>query len=201
MDLDVRPLEDVVLPGLVAGVLSTLALGACARLIGKRSTAPVSAVSHWVWPQEVNQTARPRARHLLTGLAIHHLMSVGWAAVNAFTLAAMRENVGPCRNSRSEHRQRLALATALTVVAAFSDYVVVPKRFTPGFEFHLKVPHIASVYVAFGAGLVAPFVVEDFCRMRRLAARRRLPAKTRPRTNRVEALGVLDAFRKRDFLP
>jgi len=179
MDRDVRPLEDVVLPGLVAGVLSSLALGACARLIGKRPSAPVSAVSHWVWPQEVNQTARPRARHLLTGLAIHHLMSVGWAAVNAFTLAAIQENVRPCRSSRSEHSQRFALATALTIVAAFSDYVVVPKRFTPGFEFHLKVPHIASVYVAFGAGLVAPFVVEDFCKIRRLAPSSDHPTATR----------------------
>lgn len=170
MDLDVRPLEDIVLPGMVAGVLSTLALGACARLVGKRSTAPVSAVSHWVWPQEVNQTARPRPRHLLTGLAIHHLMSIGWAAVNAVTLAAIQKSVEPCLDSRSEHRQRVALASGLTLVAAFSDYVIVPKRFTPGFEFHLRVPHIAAVYVAFGAGLVAPFVVEDFCRRRRVAA-------------------------------
>ena len=167
MDLDVRPLEDIVLPGLVAGVLSTLALGACARLVGKRSSAPVSAVSHWVWPQEANQTARPRPRHLVTGLAIHHLMSIGWAAVNAFTLAAIQKSAEPSRDSRAEHRQRFALATALTLVAAFSDYVVVPKRFTPGFEFHLRVPHIAAVYVAFGAGLVAPFVVEDVCRRQR----------------------------------
>jgi hypothetical protein len=173
MTLDVRPLEDIVLPGLVAGALSTLALGACARLIGKRATAPVSAVSHWVWPQEVNQTARPRPRHLVTGLAIHHLMSVGWAAVNAYTLAAVQESAGLCGDSRPEHGRRVALASALTAVAAFSDYVIAPKRFTPGFEFHLRVPHIAAVYVAFGAGLVAPFVVEDFCRRRRVAA---LPA-------------------------
>ncbi|MBW9104600.1 hypothetical protein [Paraburkholderia phenoliruptrix] len=167
MALDVRPLEDIVLPGLVAGVLSTLALGACARLVGKRAAAPVSAVSHWVWPQEVNQTARPRPRHLVTGLAIHHLMSVGWAAVNAYTLAAIEESVEPCRASRAAHGRRFALASALTAVAAFSDYVIVPKRFTPGFEFHLRVPHIAAVYVAFGAGLVAPFVVEDLCGPRR----------------------------------
>lgn len=172
MALEVRPLEDIVLPGLVAGALSTLALGACARVIGKRATAPVSAVSHWVWPQEVNQTARPRPRHLVTGLAIHHLMSIGWAAVNAYTLAAVRETVEAARASRAEHGRRVALASALTVVAAFSDYVIVPKRFTPGFEFHLRVPQITVVYMAFGAGLVAPFVVEDFCRRRRIAAAR-----------------------------
>ncbi|CAH2899089.1 MAG: FIG00465072: hypothetical protein [uncultured Paraburkholderia sp.] len=171
MALDVRPLEDIVLPGLVAGALSTLALGACARLIGKRATAPVSAVSHWVWPQEVNQTPA-RARHLVTGLAIHHLMSIGWAAVNAYTLATVQETVEAGRALRAEHGRRVALASALTVVAAFSDYVIVPKRFTPGFEFHLRVPQITVVYVAFGAGLVAPFVVEDFCLRRRVAAAR-----------------------------
>ncbi|WP_025601708.1 hypothetical protein [Burkholderia sp. WSM2230] len=166
MALDVRPLEDIVLPGLVAGVLSTLALGACARLIGKRAAAPVSAVSHWVWPQEANQTARPRPRHLVTGLAIHHLMSIGWAAVNAYTLAAIQQSVEPCRDCRSEHRQRVALASGLTLFAAFSDYVIVPKRFTPGFEYHLDVPQITVVYVAFGAGLVVPFIVEDLYRRR-----------------------------------
>ncbi|MFM0441141.1 hypothetical protein PQQ84_32205 [Paraburkholderia strydomiana] len=163
MGRDVRPLEDIVLPGIFAGVLSTLALGALARVAGKRPAAPVSAVSHWVWPQEVNQTARPRARHLMTGLAIHHLMSIGWAAGNAFMLSAIQDSTKPCRDSRSEHRQRIALAGAMTLAAAFSDYVVVPKRFTPGFEFHLRVPQIAAVYVAFGAGLVAPFVLENLC--------------------------------------
>ncbi|MFM0220262.1 hypothetical protein [Paraburkholderia caledonica] len=167
MGRNVRPLEDIVLPGIVAGVLSTLALGALARLVGKRPAAPVSAVSHWVWPQEVNQTARPRARHLMTGLAIHHLMSIGWAAAYAFTLAAIQEYTEPCSDSRSEHRERIPLAGAMTLAAAFSDYVVVPKRFTPGFEFHLRVPQIAAVYVAFGAGLVAPFALKDLCRRRR----------------------------------
>jgi putative flippase GtrA len=155
-----------VLPGIVAGALSTLALGALARLVGKHPAAPVSAVSHWVWPQEVNQTARPRTRHFMTGLAIHHLMSIGWAAVNAFTLAAIQESREPCSDSPSEYLERIALAGAMTLAAAFSDYVVVPKRFTPGFEFHLRVPQIAAVYVAFGAGLVAPFVLKDLCRRR-----------------------------------
>ncbi|MDR7008953.1 hypothetical protein [Paraburkholderia strydomiana] len=163
MGRDVRPLEDIVLPGIVAGVFSTLALSALARLVGKCPAAPVSAVSHWIWPQEVNQTARPRARHLVTGLAIHHLMSIGWAAANAFTLAVVQESTQPCRGSRSDHLQRTVLAGAMTLAAAFSDYMVVPKRFTPGFEFHLRAPQIAAVYVAFGAGLVAPFAVEDLC--------------------------------------
>ncbi|HEX7934891.1 MAG TPA: hypothetical protein VF573_17695 [Paraburkholderia sp.] len=167
MASEVRPLKDIVLPGIVAGVLSTLALGACARLAGKRSAAPISAVSHWVWPEEVNQTAHPCARHIVTGLSIHHLMSIGWAAVNAYTLAAIQEAVEPCRDSRAEHRRRVALASGLTLFAAFSDYVIVPKRFTPGFEFHLRVPQIAVAYVAFGTGLVTPFVVKEWCRRRR----------------------------------
>ena len=58
-----------------------------------------------------------------------------------------------------ERTHRLAVAATTTVAAAVGDYVVVPKRFTPGFEYHLPAMHIASVYVAFGAGLMVPFLL------------------------------------------
>ncbi|WP_250537193.1 hypothetical protein [Caballeronia sp. AZ10_KS36] len=154
MTLGIDPKRDILWPGIMAGLLSTAALAACGRLHGTRAAAPVSAVSHWVWPQEVNQTARPEPRHFLTGLAIHQIMSIGWAAGNALAFAAVRRSLG----HRQAHGRRIALAAATTLAAAASDYVVVPKRFTPGFEYHLPVAHIAAVYVAFGAGLVGPFL-------------------------------------------
>lgn len=202
MTLGISTKEDILEPGLAAGLLSTAALALCARLHGKRGTAPVSAVSHWVWPQEARRTANPAPRHLATGLLIHLTMSVGWAAFNALSLAALRraiERNGDARphgalaglahmsaardgahvanahvanahvanahdeHDRSrEHTHRIALAAATTAAAAFGDYIVVPKRFTPGFEYHLPAAHIAAVYVAFGAGLTVPFLLKQW---------------------------------------
>lgn len=159
MTLGIDPKRDILWPGIAAGLLSTAALAVCGRLHGKRATAPVSAVSHWVWPQEANQTARPKPRHLLTGLAIHQLMSVGWAAGNALAVAAARRSMDQ-RGGQGGHGRRIALAAATTLAAAAGDYIVVPKRFTPGFEYHLPVAHIAAVYLAFGAGLVVPFMMK-----------------------------------------
>lgn len=77
MALGIDATRDILLPGIAAGLLSTAALGVCARLHGKHAAAPVSAVSHWLWPQEVNQTAHPKPRHFVAGLTIHLLMSLG----------------------------------------------------------------------------------------------------------------------------
>ncbi|WP_244818062.1 hypothetical protein [Caballeronia sp. Lep1P3] len=158
MALGIDAKKDILLPGIAAGALSTAALGICARLHGKRAAAPVSAASHWVWPQEANQTAHPKPRHIATGLTIHLLMSIGWAAGNALAVAAVRRWMSRRRETRPERARRVALAAATTLAAAAGDYIVVPKRFTPGFEYHLPVAHIAAVYVAFGAGLVVPFL-------------------------------------------
>ncbi|MDR5784429.1 hypothetical protein QCE63_33980 [Caballeronia sp. LZ065] len=158
MTIEIDPVKDIVLPGIVAGLLSTAALGICARLHGKRGTAPVSAVSHWLWPQEANQTARPKPRHLIAGLAIHQLMSIGWAACNALIVATVRPAMTDRVDTRANSARRVALASATTLAAAAGDYIVVPKRFTPGFEYHLPAAHIAAVYAAFGAGLVLPFL-------------------------------------------
>jgi hypothetical protein len=164
MALRINATKDILLPGLAAGLLSTVALSVCARLHGKRAAAPVSAVSHWLWPQEVNQTAHPKPRHILAGLAIHLAMSLGWASGNALAVATVRRSVSRRADPHPAQSRRVALAAATTVAAAVGDYIVVPKRFTPGFEYHLPVIHIAAVYLAFGAGLVVPFMIKPASR-------------------------------------
>jgi hypothetical protein len=67
-------------------------------------------------------------------------------------------------SQRTAARPTHALAAATTLAAAAGDYIVVPKRFTPGFEYHLPVAHIAAVYLAFGAGLVLPFLIKPSAR-------------------------------------
>jgi hypothetical protein len=200
MTIRIKAKEDILAPGVAAGLLSTAALALCGKLHGKRASAPVSAVSHWLWPQEARRTARPKARHLIAGLLIHQTMSIGWAAFNALALAALRRalergdgaaNCAPAsdvptatgtaandvrdngrtdddvrQKNGAERTHRIALAAATTVAAAVGDYIVVPKRFTPGFEYHLSAAYIAAVYVAFGAGLMVPFMVERWAASR-----------------------------------
>ncbi|CAB3803110.1 hypothetical protein [Paraburkholderia fynbosensis] len=220
MTIRIEAKEDILAPGIAAGLLSTAALALCGKLHGKRATAPVSAVSHWLWPQEARRTAHPAPRHVIAGLLIHLTMSIGWAGFNAVALAALRDALerhggstqdsalagiaqasaendaeergsevsadGPKKraetgrqrgtagvhpNRSREHNHRMALAVGTTVAAAVGDYIVVPKRFTPGFEYHLPAAHITAVYVAFGAGLMAPFMLKQW--MNRGSATRR----------------------------
>jgi uncharacterized membrane protein len=62
----------------------------------------------------------------------------------------------------------LACAGATTLLAAFVDYVLTPRRLQPGFDKHLSIPSIAAVYAAFGLGLAAPRLLKKGVTMERI---------------------------------
>jgi hypothetical protein len=59
-------------------------------------------------------------------------------------------------------------AACTTAVAAFVDYQLTPKRFTPGFEAHLNRPNMVAVFGAIGLGLVAGALFNERRPSRRL---------------------------------
>ena len=130
--------------GAVASVLSTATLAAMTRLNGHSAASGTNATSHWIWGRRAWRREGADLSHTGAGYAIHHLCSVFWAC--AF---AGWNRLRPARPAVVAAR-----AVAVTGVAAFVDYRVVPRRLTPGFEAHLGPAPIAAVYVAFAAGLL-----------------------------------------------
>lgn len=136
-----------VLSGSSASVISTLALAA----LGKRETnsmfAPTNAVSHWIWGDKAFNHNGPSLRYTVTGYLIHHASATFWAV--------LFEKLMGRRLDRKDKAMTLAVSTAASAVACFTDYQLTPKRLHPGYEERLSKQSLALVYGAFAIGLAA----------------------------------------------
>lgn len=139
-------LRDGVITGSVASVVSSAVLVALSRMETGYHFAAINAISHWLWNRESFGQNAATIRYTLTGYAIHHVASVFWgiAAEQWFAGRACRLQSRALRN-----------AALTSVAASVGDYLVVPRRLTPGVEARLSRSAVALFYLSFAAGLAA----------------------------------------------
>ncbi len=136
--------QQALLSGSLASLFSTATLAWLGHQQGAVA-APTNATSHWLWgDEEAFQANEPSMRHTAIGYATHHASAVMWAT---FYERWLNRKVNP---STSEIVRD---AAGMTAIAAFVDYQLTPRRFTPGFEARLSRPALFGVFAAFGAGL------------------------------------------------
>ena len=130
------------LRALASGALAGSASALVAAWRGRRetgfATSPLNATSHIVWGREAAHHDSASFKYTATGLALHYGSAVFWALMYEMLPgpAALR-------------------AAATTGLAYVTDYHVVPKRLTPGFELRLSKPSLAAIYIALAVGLCA----------------------------------------------
>lgn len=127
-----------------AGAFSTLVLLWRGKREAASASAPVNAVSHWLWPRSALRRNDASMRYTASGAVIHHLAGLFWCALYE-ALAATRRHATPAIVVRD--------AAAVTALAATVDLKVVPKRLSPGFEERLSTRSLVMVYSAFAAGM------------------------------------------------
>jgi hypothetical protein len=149
----------VLVSGSIASTTSLIALVAACRARGRSASAGPNAISHWIWGMPAWHTQRGDLRHTAVGATIHHASSLLWASV--FEAWGWRR---PTRRPAVH----IGRAAAVTALAAFVDYAVVPKRLSPGFEAWLRPGSIAIVYLAFAGGLAASATLRDAAQRRKL---------------------------------
>ena len=140
-----RALQQGLLSGTAASLLSTVALMMVGRAESGSAWAPVNAVSHWYWGDDALKRDRVTLKYTVPGYLIHHASSVFWAV--------LFERVFGQQARRSSSPGILAASAATAAVACFVDYQLTPKRLTPGFEHRLSKKALFAVYAAFAAGL------------------------------------------------
>lgn len=141
---------------LFSGTVAGLATSAVAAFAGKRETAsyaaPLNATSHILWGDEAARQDGASVKYTVTGFVLNHLAAIMWAAIH-------ERWVVPAMSRWSAPRPSLApLATtasgaAVAAGAYVTDYYVVPKRFTPGYEKRLSGQSLALIYAALALGL------------------------------------------------
>ncbi|RJF99633.1 hypothetical protein [Noviherbaspirillum saxi] len=140
--------------GTVAGVTTALA----ASLAGKRETAsyaaPLNATSHVVWGEKAAWQDKPSLKYTVTGFLLNHAATVFWASIYEKWFA-------PQAGDRSSSPLRPLVGAAVVTAGAYvTDYYLVPRRFTPGYEKRLSNTSLTGIYAMLALGLVARALIE-----------------------------------------
>jgi hypothetical protein len=116
-----------------------------------------------LWGPDAGRHRRADLKHTAVGFVTHHLASMFWSVVLEKALGARRRTM-----------PELAASGALTAaLAAAVDYMMMPRRLSPGWELALTRKSMAEVFAAMAAGLAAGAF-----------AARQAKARRRPRRSR-----------------
>jgi hypothetical protein len=134
---------------LVSGSLAAAAVTLVASLAARRATgsaaSALNATSHFLWGERAARKQGYSLKYTGTGFMANYGASIFWAL--------FYEALGGGRRRRPAR----ALADGLLVSAAayITDYHLVPRRLTPGFELRIPPAALAAVYAALALGLAA----------------------------------------------
>ena len=135
-------MEDTIATAAVATAATTAAVAILGHLESGSAVAPINAVSHMLWGEDAT-TEEIDARHTLVGAALNAAAVTSWAGMHEAMLPRHRPSV-----------PRALIAGAATAAVAYvTDYHVVPKRFTPGFEKQLSHKALMGVYATLALAL------------------------------------------------
>jgi hypothetical protein len=136
-----------------ATAATTAAVALCGRIESGSGSAPLNAVSHILWGDDAAEHDEADAEHTIAGVALNAAAITGWAGVYelAFGRSARQGDVAAA----------LAGGAAVSALAYFVDYYVVPKRFTPGFEKRLSPTSMLAVYATLALSLPIAGLMES----------------------------------------
>lgn len=139
--------KDSVIPGILAGAVTGLA----AAILGRRDTgsamAAINAPSHVLWGDQAAAVEHATLRHTIPGYLINTAAAMFWSGV----FEKFFGHLVPRRGLTTT-----LLGGAATAGAAYiTDYYLVPRRFTPGFEKRVSGPSLLAIYTALGVSLAA----------------------------------------------
>lgn len=112
--------------------------------------APLNAVSHIAFGDEAARHTELSARYTGTGAALNTAAMLAWAAIYAWAMRSLPRPAWPAA---------VAIGAAVSAAAYVTDYHVVPRRLTPGFEKRLSGGSMFAIYSALAAGLAAGWLM------------------------------------------
>lgn len=127
-----------------ATAATTVVIAALGKLQCGRASAALNATSHIVWGEDAKRRDDTDVRHTLVGALLNAAAMVSWATVQHLFFPRPRTRLGG-----------FAVGALVAGLAYVTDYYLVPKRLTPGFEARLSRAGLATVYAALAASLAA----------------------------------------------
>lgn len=137
--------RDGLWPGMAAGLLSLGVLAWRGRKETGSVFAPVNAPSHWLWRDRALRRDDASWRYTGVGVLVHQGAAVFWGV--------LYERFFASRQAAHPLHADLRDAAVATAAAATVDFVMTPRRFTPGFEKRLSTRGLLWVYAGFALGV------------------------------------------------
>ena len=144
--------ERTLCTGAAAAAATTLAASICGTLEEGNAIAPINAVSHIAWADKAARQTDASWQYTAVGLALNAAAVTSWAGVYEVFCgrAADRKDISGA-----------LLGGALVSAAAYvTDYHVVPRRLTPGFEKRLSNRSLFGIYTVLALSLAAGSLVQ-----------------------------------------
>ena len=144
---DSQFVENSLRTGAVASAATTLMTAACGHLEDNNAIAPLNAVSHIAFGDKAAAQDNASFKYTATGVALNTAAVTSWAAVHEmfFGQEEGEQDVG----------QALIGGAAVSALAYVTDYYIVPKRLTPGFEKRLSNRSLFGIYATLALSLAA----------------------------------------------
>ncbi|WP_019140500.1 hypothetical protein [Noviherbaspirillum massiliense] len=137
---------------LVSGTVAAATTSLAAALAGKRETgsyvAPLNATSHIIWGDQEARQNDTSFKYTLTGVLLNYGAGIFWAAFYERWFGR-----GGHPDAQRSLSRPLIGAAVVTAGAYLTDYYLVPKRFTPGYELRLSGKSLLAIYGALALGL------------------------------------------------
>lgn len=127
--------------GALVAVATTLAVAARGRRRGS-ALAPVNATSHVLWGDAAADETRFTGRHTVPGVLINAGACAFWAAIYEWAFGR-----------RASAAARALGGPVVAGIAYVTDYHLVPRRLTPGWELRLTNADLGVVYAALAVAL------------------------------------------------
>ena len=142
MSIISHTMRNILWSGTYAGLCMSTAIGLIGMATTTRAVDPLNAISHIFWGHQAARSTRWSIKYTASGLFLNQLACIFWAA---------------CYESMIDRKQqsRFSSAAAVSILAYLTDYHIVPRRFTPGFEFVFPRTLFPWLYAALAGSLVA----------------------------------------------
>ena len=138
----------IVIIGAVSSLAVTVTAMVCGRAEGQSGWRPINAISHIAWGRKAAQKNLLTARYTGMGLLLNGVACGFWAWLYRHCRRSMR--------SPDSFLLSVGSGVAISALAYVTDYYVVPRRFTPGFELTLSRRSFPWLYGALAVGLFTP---------------------------------------------
>lgn len=136
--------------GVETGLLSSAAVAAVAGIRGQiefgNSLRPLNGISHILWGPQAGDIKTISVKYTVTGLTLNAAACWFWAWLYRWGTRAIGASAS----------QAAAGAVGVAALAYVTDYYVVPRRFTPGFELSLSRRSFPWIYGALALGMLLP---------------------------------------------